>query len=105
MEIPEESMLEIIAEERVCNSLESLICNNEEFRSSQMKLDEAVMNLEKADLTKKQEKMIDEVLAISNYCGAVYGSLAYEQGLVDGIKLIIEINQKSQSDCKTKKEQ
>ena len=48
--------------------------------------------LEKAGLSREQNKVVDKALSVTNASGAAYGSTAYKQGLYDGIKLMSEIN-------------
>ena len=69
MEIPRESMLDIFTQERLSNSLE------------------------KAGLRKEQKGLIEKALSVANCSSAVYGAVAYKQGLCDGIKVMPEARQ------------
>lgn len=74
MEIPRESMLDILTQERLSNALE------------------------KAGLSKEQNELIEEALSVANCSSAVYGAVAYKQGLCDGIKIMSEVRQIIQSE-------
>lgn len=69
MEIPRESMLDIFTQERLSNALE------------------------KAGLRKEQNELIEEAPSVANCSSAVYGAVAYKQGLCDGIKVMPEARQ------------
>lgn len=56
-------------------------------------LDEAINQLEKAGLSRKQNRIVDKALSAANASGAAFGAVAYKQGLYDGIKLMSEVNQ------------
>ena len=43
------------------------------------------------EIDKNLGKVIDKVLSTANNCGAVYGAIAYRQGLYDGIELVAEL--------------
>lgn len=43
-------------------------------------------------LSNEQYKIVDGIVLATNYCGAIYGAVAYGQGLQDGIRLMAELN-------------
>lgn len=96
MEKREENLLDILAEERIHKCLENALYNNELYQSVQKEIDEAISELEKAGLSREQNKVVDKALSATNASGAAYGATAYRQGLYDGIKLMLEVNQISQ---------
>ena len=63
------------------------------YQASQKEIDGAINELEKAGLSREQNKVVDKVLSATNAGGAAYGATAYKQGFYDGIKLMSEINQ------------
>ena len=89
MEKREENLLDVLAEERIHKGLEKVLNNNELYQASQKEIDGAINELEKAGLSREQNKVVDRVLSATNAGGAAYG----EQGFYDGIKLMSEINQ------------
>lgn len=98
MEIPKESMLDILTQERLYNALKKALCSSEDYQSVKEEMKKANGRLETAGLTKEQNKVIKEVLSVANYRSAVYGAVAYQQGLCDGIKLLHEVRLICQSE-------
>ena len=93
MEKREENLLDILAEERIYKGLENVLNNNKLYQAAQKEMDEAINQLEKVGLSREQNKAVDKVLSAANASGAAYGTIAYKQGLYDGIKLMAEVNQ------------
>lgn len=91
MEIPEESMLDILTQERLYNALEKALCSSEDYQSVKEEMKKVNNRLEKAGLSKKQDKVIEDLLSVANYRSAVYGAIAYQQGICNGIKLLHEV--------------
>ena len=92
MEKIEENLLDILAAERMHKALENALNDNELYKSAQKEIDETINELEKAGLSREQNKVVDRALSATNASGAAYGATAYRQGLYDGIKLMSEIN-------------
>lgn len=84
-------LLEIIVEERIHGELENILKNNDQYVAAQTDYDNACEKLEELNLDKNLGKVIDRVLSTANNCGAVYGAIAYRQGLYDGIELVAEL--------------
>lgn len=84
-------LLEIIAEERIYGELENILKNNAQYLAAQIEHDSACERLDKMGLDKRLNKAINEALSTANHCGAVYGAIAYRQGLYDGIELVAEL--------------
>lgn len=84
-------LLDILAAERIHGVLEEALRESDLYIAAQNEHDKACEELEKVDLTADQKKIINSVISTANYCGSMYGAVAYRQGLDDGIELILEI--------------
>ena len=93
MENTQENLLDILAEERIHKSLVNALIDSELYQAAQKEVDETMNQLEKAELSREQNKVVDKALSATNASGAAYGATAYKQGLYDGIKLMSEVNQ------------
>ncbi|MBD5516077.1 MAG: hypothetical protein HDR06_15910 [Lachnospiraceae bacterium] len=93
MEKREESLLDILAEERIHRGLENVLNDNKLYQAAQKEVDEAINELENVGLSRDQNKVVDKAISATNASGAAYGASAYKQGLYDGIKLMTEVNQ------------
>ena len=71
--------------------------DNELYQAAQKKVDETINELKKAGLSREQNKVVDRAISAANASGAAYGANAYKQGMYDGIKLMLEVNQISQT--------
>ena len=91
MEKREESLLDILAEERIHTALQDALGDSELYQSAEKEVDEALNELEKAGLSREQNKVVDKALSNTNASGAAYGATAYRQGFYDGIKLMLEV--------------
>lgn len=92
----EENLLDILAEERIHTALQDALNNNELYQSAEKEVDETLNELQKAGLSREQNKVVDKALSATNASGAAYGATAYKQGLYDGIKLMSEVNRISE---------
>lgn len=84
-------LLDEFADGRIHGVLEDVLKNNDLYKKAQKKQDKAFEKLERAGLNEEQNKIIDRAISAGNYCGAVYGAVAYRQGLKDGIELGLEV--------------
>lgn len=84
-------LLDILTAERIHGVLEEVIQESDLYITAQNEHDKACEELEKVNLTEDQKKIINNVISTANYCGSMYGAVAYRQGLDDGIELIWEI--------------
>lgn len=91
MEKREESILDILAEERIHKGLENVLDDNELYQAAQKEVDEALNELENVGLSREQNKVVDKAISATNASGAAYGATAYKQGLYDSIKLMAEL--------------
>ena len=98
MEKRDENLLDILAEERIHKSLENVLNDNELYQVAQKEVDEAINQLEKAGLSREQNRVVDKALSAANASGAAYGATAYNQGLYDGIKLMSEVSRISEDE-------
>ena len=96
MEKREKNLLDILAEERMHKGLEKILIDNELYQAAQKEVDEAINQLEKAGLSREQNRVVDRAISATNASGAAYGATAYKKGLYDGIKLMVEVRQISQ---------
>ena len=96
MEEREKNLLDMLADERIHKGLENVLNDNELYQAAQKEVDEAIVELEKAGLSREQNKVIDKAISATNASGAAYGATAYKQGLYDGIKLMAEVNKINQ---------
>ena len=87
------NLLDILMEERMHKGLDKALKDNELYKSAQKEVDEAINDLEKAGLSREQNKVVDKAISATNASGAAYGATAYKQGLYDGIKQMAEVNQ------------
>ena len=92
MEKREENLLDILAEGRIHKGLENVLNDNELYKAAQKEVDEVMNQLEKAGLSREQNKVVDKAISATNASGAAYGATAYKQGFYDGIKLMEEVN-------------
>ena len=86
------NLLDRLMEERIHKGLEKVLYDNELYQSAQKEVDEAVSELEKAGLSREQNKVVDKAISATNASGAAYGAVAYRQGFYDGAGLVLEIN-------------
>lgn len=93
MEKREENLLDILAKERIHTVLQDALDEDELYQSAEKEVDETLNELQKAGLSREQNKVVDKALSATNASGAAYGATAYKQGLYDGIKLMSEVNQ------------
>lgn len=84
-------LLDILADERIYGVLEEVMKNDDLYISAQKEHDMACEELERARLDKDQNRIVDRVISTANHCGAIYGAIAYRQGLYDGIELVAEL--------------
>lgn len=102
MEAKNENLLDIFMEERIHKGLEKALNDNDRYQSAQKEVDEAFIELEKAGLSREQNKAVDKAVSAANASGAAYGAAAYRQGFNDGVKLMSEINRISRRDSNAK---
>lgn len=85
-------LLKILIMTRTINALDTAINKNKAYQNTLKQQTIAFKKLEKAGLNKKQYTIIDNAISATNDCGTIYGEVAYQLGLHDGIRLISEIN-------------
>lgn len=103
MEVRNENLLDILMEERIHKGLEKALNINELYQTAQKEVDGAITELEKAGLSREQNKVVDKAISAANASGAAYGATAYRQGFYDGIKLMLEVEQLSQHQAEEEK--
>lgn len=85
-----EEILNILVCERM-EAIENIASGDEEYQAVRQEQMEAFKKLEQMGLTDDQRAVIDDITSIANRNGAIYGKLAFKQGLKDGAKLMSEL--------------
>lgn len=83
-------ILDSLMSERM-EALEDIANGDEEYQAVRKELLEAFKNLDQIGLTDDQRAVIDDVVSKVNRSGAIYGKIAFKQGLKDGAKLMSEL--------------
>ena len=78
--------------------MQDALDDSELYQSGEKEVDAALNELKKVGLSREQKKVVDKAISATNASGAAYGETAYRRGLYDGIKLMSEINQISQTE-------
>lgn len=86
----EKEILNTLVDERM-DALEDIAGEDEEYQSVRKEQLEAFENLEQMGLTEDQRAAVDDIISKVNKSGAVYGKIAFKQGLKDGAKLMSEL--------------
>lgn len=71
--------------------LEDIANGDEEYQAVRKELLEAFKHLDQMGLSDDQRAVVDDVVSKVNRSGAVYGKIAFKQGLKDGAKLMSEL--------------
>lgn len=71
--------------------LEDIANGDEEYQAVRKELLEAFKNLDQMGLSDDQRAVVDDVVSKVNRSGAVYGKIAFKQGVKDGAKLMSEL--------------
>lgn len=71
--------------------LEDIANGDEEYQAVRKGLLEAFKNLDQMGLSDDQRAVVDDVVSKVNRSGAVYGKIAFKQGVKDGAKLMSEL--------------
>ncbi len=88
-----EKLLDILANERINNTLDTLLKNNLVYINTKRCQEEESKKVDKLNLNKKQVRQINKLIATINQCKLTYGFVAYQLGFQDGIKLSDELRQ------------
>jgi len=86
-----DNLLDILVRTRTVKALDEAVDKSSAYRETLKGQDKTFETLDKAGLNKEQKAIVDRAISAVNDCGAVYGAVAYELGLQDGIKLISEL--------------
>lgn len=87
----DENILQILANARIDNELENILKNSTEYIITRKKQTEAYDKTKNIGLTQAQDILVDNAVSAANTTGAVYGRIAYNLGMQDGIKLVSEL--------------
>ena len=93
IEVKTEKLISILAKERIGKEFEKILKQDKKYQIALKEQQRAAMEVERIDLSKKQFHIIDELISSVNYCSSLYGDIAYEQGLKDGVRLVSEIEE------------
>lgn len=85
-----QEILDILVSEQM-EALEVLASGDEEYQTVRKEQMEAFKKLEQMGLTDDQRAVMDDIISKVNRSGAVYGKIAFKQGLKDGAKLMSEL--------------
>lgn len=85
------SLLNILVRVRTYRTLDRSVKKNKAHQEIIKKQDKAFDALYNAGLNKQQKLIVDRAISLTNEWGASYGSIAYELGLRDGIRLMSEV--------------
>lgn len=86
----QQEIIDILVSERM-EALEAIASGDEEYRSVRQEQMETSKNLERMGLSEDQRAVIDDIISKINKSGAVYGKIAFKQGLQDGARLVSEL--------------
>lgn len=89
-------LLDRIASQRMGRDIDRILRKNREYKDAAKQQDIAFDELKKLGLDKAQRLTIDRAISADNQCGAVYGAVAYQLGMKDGIRLMSEIREIAQ---------
>lgn len=85
-----QEIIDILVSERM-ETIEDIASGDEEYQAVRKELLEAFKNLDQIGLTDNQRAVIDDAISKVNRSGAIYGKIAFKQGLKDGAKLMSEL--------------
>lgn len=86
----EKEILDTLVDERM-EALEDIAGGDEEYQEVRKEQLEAFENLGRMGLTEDQRAAVDDIISKVNRSGAVYGRIAFKQGLKDGARLMSEL--------------
>ena len=86
-------LLEIIAAHRTGDDLDEAIRKDKDYQEALMQQQEAFGMLDKSGLTAEQKSIADQAITANNHTGAVYGAVAYRFGMMDGVRLRMEMEE------------
>ena len=82
------NLLDILIKTRTDKALDKAVGKSRAYKDTLKRLDKAFDRLDKAGLNKEQKSVVDRAISAANDCGATNGTVAYELGFQDGIKLM-----------------
>lgn len=69
------------------------------YQSTEKEVDETLNELQKAELSREQNKEVYKAISATNTSSAAYGAIAYRQELYDGINLMLEVSRIGEDVC------
>ncbi len=88
-----DKLLDILVKTRTVRALDEAVGKSTNYQEALKRQDTAFEILDRAGLSGEQRSIVDRAISAANDCGAVYGAVAYELGLRDGIKLMSELKE------------
>lgn len=88
-----DNLLDILVKTRTVRALDEAVSKSMNYQETLKRQDTAFDILDRAGLSREQRSIVDRAVSVANDCGAVYGAVAYELGLRDGIKLMSELKE------------
>ena len=89
-------LLETLADQRL-ELLDEVINADKEYQFARKEQIEVQERLETMGLTDEQKAMLQKLLAMANQNSAIYGKIAYMQGVRDGAEFMCELKAKNES--------
>ena len=85
------NIFDIITEYAVNEGLDNILLQSAEYIKIQNKIEEQRALFDKLNLSKEECLIVDRLLSSYTESGAVYGKVAYKQGIQDCVELLNEM--------------
>ena len=85
------SIFNIMEEYSINEGLDNISLQDEEYIKIQDKITEQMEEFDRLKLTKEQCLIVDRLLSAHTESGAIYGKMAYRQGIQDCVELMTEM--------------
>ncbi len=87
----DKDIFDVITGYGVNEAVNNTLFHNEEYKWIQAEIDSLTDGFDKMNLPKEQRLLIDRLLSSYNESGALYGKIAYQQGIRDCALLLMEM--------------
>lgn len=87
----QDAMLECLFEARADTALHERIMYDKQYQKSSQEITERNEKIEEIDLNSEQWQAIDDLISAYNENRFEYGRVAYSQGFMDAVNLLVEI--------------
>lgn len=85
------NIFDIITEYAINEGLDNVLLQNAEYIKNQNKIEEQREQFDKLNLSKEEYLIVDRLLSAYTESGAIYGKMAYRQGIQDCVELMTEM--------------